>query len=360
MTAHDVVVTVALAVAVAAMGAVVGWLLLNRRIRRWSMRAALTVLIGTPVVVMAVGVSTAAALMVVSGRALAVLLAVTTAAAVAAATAGAVLAVRVERLDDAQRQLSAARERDRAAEAGRRELLAWVSHDLRAPLAAVRAMVEAIEDGVVTDPATIRDYHQRIGQQVDRLSRMVSDLFELSRLNAGGIALHTDPVAIDTVVSEVMTASEPIARRRGVHLTTEVAGRPVALADHRHLVRVVTNLVTNAVRHTPAGGHVWVSSGTTADAVSISVQDECGGIPEHDLDRVFDTGFRGERARTPRDDSGSGIGLAIVRGIVEAHGGSIAVRNSDGGCRFDILLPGSVRSRSENRPMVGRGSLAGR
>ncbi|MFL6136851.1 MAG: sensor histidine kinase [Frankiaceae bacterium] len=339
LTAHDAYVTVGLAVAVAAAGGVAGWLLLDRRARRWSLRAALVVLVGTPVLVMAVGVSVAAALMVVSGHALVLLLAVTAAAAVTAAVAGAVLAVRIERLDDAQRRLAETRDRDRAAEAGRRELLTWVSHDLRAPLAAIRAMVEALDDEVVTDPATVGDYHLRIRREVDRLSRMVGDVFELSRITAGSLQLHPEPVAVDAVVGEVVAAGDSLARRRGVRLASHVAGHPVALADHRHLVRVLTNLVGNAVRHTPEGGGVHVAGADDGDAVLLSVSDGCGGIAEPDLARVFDTGYRGEAARTPRQDGGSGIGLAIARGIVEAHGGTITVRNVDGGCRFDVRLP---------------------
>jgi signal transduction histidine kinase len=318
------------------------------------LRAALAVLIGTPVVVMAVGVSMAAALMVVSGNALALLLAVTATAAVTSIAAGAVLAARIERLDDAHRQLAEARERDLAAEAGRRELLTWVSHDLRAPLAAIRAMVEALDDGVVTDPVTVRDYHLGIRRQVDRLSRMVGDLFELSRINGAALDLDPEAVAVDALLAEAMATGESLARRRAVRLTSDVVGHPVALIDHRQLVRVLTNLIANAVRHTSEGGQVRISGAARGDEVVLAVTDGCGGIAEGDLARVFDTGFRGEAARTPRQDGGSGIGLAIARGIVEAHGGAISVRNVEGGCRFEVRLPAAAssedRARAPDRP----------
>lgn len=343
MTAYDAFVIAGLAAAIALVGGGAGWLLLNRQTHRWSRRAALAVLVGTPVVVTAAGVAAAAALMVVSGHALVVLLVVTAAAAVTAVGAGAVLAVRVERMDDSRRRLAEARERERAAEAGRRELVAWISHDLRAPLAAIRAMVEAIEDDVVTDPLTVRDYHERMRREIDRLSRMVGDLSELSRITAGALELQQGPVDVTAVVAEVVGASEPLARRRGVVLKSDVAGQPVAMADHQHLVRLLMNLVGNALRHTVSGESVELSARVSSSVVVLTVRDHCGGIAESDLPHVFDTGFRGEAARTPHVSAGSGVGLAIVRGIVEAHDGSIGVRNVAGGCQFDVALPGAVR-----------------
>ncbi len=339
MTVQDAFLAFALAVAVAAVGGTAGWLLLNRHARQWSLRPALVVLIATPVAVMVVGVSIAAALMLLSGHALVVLLAVTAAAALAAVGAGVVLGARVERLADAHRRLAEAHDREQATEAGRRELLAWVGHDLRAPLASIRAMAEAIEDDVVTDPATVHDYLRRIRQQTDRLSRMVTDLLDLSRLNTGGLQPDPHAVAVGPVATEVLAASEPLAHRRGVHLDVNVVGAPMAWADQGQLFRVLTNLVANGLWHTPPGGRVRVSCTTDDRSVRLAVEDGCGGIPEADVPRVFETGFRGEAARTPGESAGSGIGLAIVRGVVEAHGGTISVSNVAEGCRFSVSLP---------------------
>jgi signal transduction histidine kinase len=329
ITGHDVLTIVALAGGVAALGTAIGWLLLTRR-RRWSMRAALAVLVGTPVAVSAAGVSAAAALMIVSGHVLAVLLTSTAAAALTAAATGWVLAARVERLADSHARLTETRNRERAIESGRRELVAWISHDLRAPLASIRAMIEAMEDGVVTDAATVSDFHQRIRVQVDRLARMVGDLFELSRITTGVIELHREPVDVRSVVDEVAVANDSLARSLDVRLMTDITGRPVVTADHRHLVRILTNLVGNGLRH------------------------KCGGIPEADLPHVFDTGYRGELARTPRADSGTGLGLAIVQSLVEAHGGTIAVSNVRGGCRFEIRLAVEDDSADPDRPAALR------
>ena len=339
ISAQDVLVVTALAVVVAALGTGIGWLLLNRWARRWSMRAALAVLVGTPVLVVTVGVSAAAALMIVSGHVLAVLLTSTAAAAATAAATGWVLAARVERLADTQRRLAETRDRERAVESGRRELVAWISHDLRAPLASIRAMVDAMDDGVVTDPVTVEDYHQRIRLQVDRLSRMVADLFELSRITTGTLEFHPRQVEVAAVVDEVAAGQDSLARSLGVRLQTEVVGRPIAHADDRHLVRVLTNLVSNGLRHTPPTAAVTVHCADRDGRVVLSVRDGCNGIPDGDLPHVFDTGFRGQPARTPHLGSGSGLGLAIVRSLVEAHGGTITVTNVDGGCRFEIRLP---------------------
>ncbi|MFI1942325.1 sensor histidine kinase [Streptomyces virginiae] len=190
-------------------------------------------------------------------------------------------------------RLAASRERERALEASRRELVAWISHDLRTPLAGLRAMSEALEDGMAADPAR---YHRQIRTEVDRLNAMVGDLFELSRIHAGALSLT--------------------------------------------LTRVLSNLLVNAIRHTPADGTVAIAAERRADSVVVSVTDACGGIPEEDLPRVFDTGWRGTPARTP--PSGAGLGLAIVRGIVEAHAGHANVHNVSGGCRFELTLPAAT------------------
>jgi signal transduction histidine kinase len=307
-------------------------------------------LVGTPVLVVTVGVSAAAALMIVSGRVLAVLLTSTAAAAVTAAATGWVLAARVQRLADAHRRLTEARDRERAIESGRRELMAWISHDLRAPLASIRAMIDAIDDGVVTDQATVEEYHQRIGLQVDRLSRMVADLFELSRITTGRLEFHPQPVDLEAVVTKVVGAHDSLARSLGVRLHTEVVGCPIADADHRHLVRVLTNLVSNGLRHTPAAGAVALHCIPRNGMVVLSVRDGCNGIPQRDLPHVFDTGYRGDPARTPHVGSGSGLGLAIVRSLIEAHGGTISVSNVQGGCRFDIHLPAANASPRRDMP----------
>jgi signal transduction histidine kinase len=241
-------------------------------------------------------------------------------------------------LADTARKLAASREREHALESSRRELVAWVSHDLRTPLASLRAMSEALEDGVADSPDT---YYKQIHNSVDRLSRMVDDLFELSRIQAGNFGVDTERVALDDLVSDCIAALDPLANANRVRLTGRTAGTTTVVGNGRELNRALTNLVANAIRHTRADGIVDVTVTADGGAAEVVVRDECGGIPNSELGRVFDVGFRGESARTPMptNSAGAGLGLAITRGIVEAHGGVVDVHNVDGGCSFVVRLP---------------------
>ncbi|MGW8062260.1 sensor histidine kinase [Streptomyces ziwulingensis] len=244
-------------------------------------------------------------------------------------------------LDALSRELAAtsdrlrqSRERERALEASRRELVAWISHDLRTPLAGLRAMSEALEDGVAADPAR---YLRQIRTEVERLNGMVGDLFELSRIHAGTLPLAPARISLYDLVGDALAGADPLAREHGVRLVGDaVAAVPVEV-DGKEMSRVLGNLLVNAIRRTPADGTVAVAAEPSPAGVVLSVTDGCGGIPEEDLPRVFDTGWRGSHARTP--PAGAGLGLAIVRGIVEAHRGQATVRNIPGGCRFEVTLP---------------------
>jgi signal transduction histidine kinase len=253
------------------------------------------------------------------------------------------LTAEVEQVRNELRSTAAAlaetRERERALESARRELVAWVSHDLRTPLAGLRAMAEALEDGVVDDPDL---YAKRIISSVDRLNRMVEDLFELSRIQAGELSHPTERVELRDLVDDCLATLEPLAVANGVKLTGSVDSPPPVLGSAPELTRALTNLVANGIRHTPDGGQVVVRAAAAGGAAELLVRDECGGLPEEHLDRVFDVGFRGEAARTPQDGlhpPGAGLGLAITRGIVEAHRGTVDVQNTDVGCEFRVVLP---------------------
>ncbi|QTU47456.1 HAMP domain-containing histidine kinase [Streptomyces scabiei] len=234
-------------------------------------------------------------------------------------------------------KLAESRQRERALESSRRELVAWISHDLRTPLAGLRAMAEALEDGVAADPAR---YLTQIRTEVERLNGMVGDLFELSRIHAGALALTPSRVSVYDLVGDALAGVYPLAHEHGVRLVGDrVEPLPVEV-DGREMSRVLGNLLVNAIRRTPADGTVMVAAERSPEGVLLSVSDGCGGIPEEDLPRVFDTGWRGTHARTP--PAGAGLGLAIVRGIVEAHQGRTTVRNIPGGCRFEVVLPAAA------------------
>ena len=169
---------------------------------------------------------------------------------------------------------------------------------------------------------------------------MVDDHVELSRLHTGTAPLTPGTTVLADLVSDALDTARPVAREEVVGLEGEVDEEAARLLCATSLSRVLSNLVANAVRHTPAGGTVRVEGGASGPAgVWIAVSDECGGIPPADLGRIFDVGFRGTRVRSPRDGGGGGLGLSIARGLVEASGGSIEVENRDGGCRFTVQLP---------------------
>jgi signal transduction histidine kinase len=233
-------------------------------------------------------------------------------------------------------KLAESRERERRVDQSRRQLVAWVSHDLRTPLAGLQAMAEALQDGIATDPAR---YHKQIHAEATRLSAMVEDLFELSRLESGTLSLALDLVEVGDLVSDMVASMEPLADACGVQLTGQAGGSLLIRADARELSRALVNLATNAIRHTAENGRVLVTAAAEGDGVLMAVADGCGGIPEADLASVFDTSWRGSAARTPGADGGAGLGLAIVRGIVEAHHGQVSVVNAGDGCRFEIRLP---------------------
>ncbi|MCW2539231.1 MAG: hypothetical protein JWN95_956 [Frankiales bacterium] len=258
-------------------------------------------------------------------------------------------------LDLTARTLAESRERERALESSRRELFAWVSHDLRTPLAGLRAMAEALEDGLASSPER---YHKQIRIEVDRLTGMVDDLFEISRLQSGAPRPRIERVNLTDLVSDCLAALEPVAVLHGVqlvgHATTDIMAE--VSGNGSELNRAVTNLIVNAIRHTVSGGAVTIalttspvdgaaagSVGGASQLAKLTVRDQCGGIAEVDLARVFDVGFRGEPARTPQANlgAGAGMGLAITRGILAAHGGTIDVRNLAGGCAFTVTLPAS-------------------
>jgi signal transduction histidine kinase len=235
------------------------------------------------------------------------------------------------------------RDSERAAEHSRRRLVAFVSHDLRTPLAGIRAVSEAIADGVVPEDE-VRVHAKHIEHESVRLSEMVDDLFEMSKINAGALTPSFDKVALDEVVDDVLAAHRIAAERAGVQLTADLPEQPVrVVGSDRALVRVLSNLVANAIAHTPEGGSVELALGADENSAWARVDDTGVGIDEADLPRVFDVAYRGSNSRVPRSDSslpsGSGLGLAIAAGLVQAHRGTLSAHNLPNGARFEVRLP---------------------
>jgi signal transduction histidine kinase len=291
------------------------------------------------------------------------ILAVSAASATVAVVAGLFLArsisVPVERVRDASKALARGDLHARAPETGpaevtdlamsfnrmaanlerlfdaRRELVAWASHDLRTPLANMQAMLEALEDGL----ASPSDYVPALREQVRVLSLLVDDLFELARIDSGSLTLELEVAPLATLVETCLQGVEAEARQRRIQLGSRVDSTLTARFAPDKVERVLLNLLTNALRHTPSDGSVAVLATSSTDEVQVTVEDSGEGIDGEAERRMFERFWRGDRARSSR---GAGLGLAIARGLVEAHGGRIwAESRPEGGARVSFTLPAS-------------------
>jgi signal transduction histidine kinase len=242
--------------------------------------------------------------------------------------------------DDMAERLEQAFARQRALETSRRELVTAVSHDLRTPLATSRAMVEALADGVVTDPVDVRRYLKLILQEIQHLSRLIDDLFELSQIDSGALRLEPIRLEVADLVLETVAAYQLAAVERDIRLRQELDVDSASIqADPERLQRVLRNLLDNALRHTPPGGAVEVHAGADTAHVTLSVEDSGPGVPPEQLERIFDRFYRGEASRH-RETGGAGLGLAIARGLVQAHHGRIWAEPSGlGGVAIRLELP---------------------
>jgi len=239
-------------------------------------------------------------------------------------------------LDAMAGRLQVAQERERAIEARRRDLITAVSHDLRTPLANLRAMVEAVDDEVVRDPASLQRYSGEMRRSVNQLTDMVDDLFELTQLDAGAIEAETARASLDEVVRSALATVEPQAASKRLSLVSDLHGADDTPCSPR-LARVLQTLLVNAVRHTPADGTVRIDAARRAGRLEVSVEDTGEGILADDLARVFEPFFRVDRARSR---GGAGLGLALAKRIVEALGGRITAASAPNeGSRFAIELP---------------------
>ena len=228
----------------------------------------------------------------------------------------------------------------REMEEARRHLIAAISHDLRTPIASIRVMVEAIDDRVVTDPETIDRYLRAIHGELGRLGSLIDDLFELSQLDAGALKLHLEPGSLRDLLSDTLESLQPQAADKGLRLAGQVDSElPPVVMDAARIQRVLDNLVQNAIRHTPPAGEIVLGAQDVGDGVRVDVVDSGEGVPPADLPHIFERFYRGEKSRA-RGQGGAGLGLAIARGLVEAHGGKIWAQNVPGrGARFSFVLP---------------------
>lgn len=237
-------------------------------------------------------------------------------------------------------ELEAAFARQRALERARRDLTAAVSHDLRTPITSIRAMVEALGDGVVTEPDMVRRYYTNIRAQIENLSTLINDLFELSRLETEQLQLHLEPVNLNDLLSDVAESMQAQAQARNISIRGIFCeDLPLIKAEMVKIQRVLHNLVQNALRHTPEHGSIALETKQVPDGVQVDVIDTGEGIAAEDLPYIFDQFYRGEKSRS-RETGGSGLGLAIAKRIIEAHHGQIWAANKPGhGAQFSFVLP---------------------
>jgi signal transduction histidine kinase len=237
-------------------------------------------------------------------------------------------------------QLQAADQKQREVESMRRDLIAWVSHDLQTPLTSMRAILEALSDGIVDDPETVKRYLNTAQRDVRSLSALIDDLFQMAQLDAGGFPLHRAPASLSDLVSDTLESFTELAKQQGITLEGQVESDvdPIFM-DTQAIGRVLNNLIGNALRHTPPNGRVSVWVRRTGPRVEVTVSDTGEGIRAEDIPHIFERFYRAEKSRN-RGTGGAGLGLAIARGIVRAHGGEIRVESKVGkGTQFTLQFP---------------------
>ena len=238
-------------------------------------------------------------------------------------------------------QLQAADRKQRELEGVRRDLIAWVGHDLQTPLTSMRAILEALSDGVVDEPEMVKRYLLTAQRDVMSLSALIDDLFQMSQLDTGGFPLHRAPSSLSDLVSDTLESFSHLARQQEITLEGHVnPGVDPVMMDTQAIGRVFNNLISNALRHTPREGRVRVSAQRTAFVVEVTISDTGEGIRAQDIPHIFERFYRGDPSRSRNRGTGAGLGLAIARGIVQAHGGDIQVQSEPGkGTQFTFHIP---------------------
>jgi len=257
-------------------------------------------------------------------------------------------------------ELQAVDEEKHKLEQTRRNLVAWVSHDLRTPLANIRVMMEAISDGIIIDEALQRQYIANSLNEIDNLDQLIDDLFELAKLDVKEFRLDYETVALSELLSDVVAALTPKAQVRQITMTCDLPADAdqVSCAPDK-IQRVLSNLIDNAIKYTPPNERILVASHATAEGVQVDVTNTGVTIPAGQLPRLFDTFYRGESSRRRDDDGarGTGLGLAIARGFIEAHSGRIWASSTPTSTTFSFTLPRRrlLRDTGVRRVLAGIG-----
>lgn len=334
---------IALAGGMAALvGAIGAWLTIRlaRRSVAWATLVAPLVVVAS----LAAGIWVTARAMFLSSHDLALVAWLLVASVPIALACGFFVSRAVRQIDRQAVSAAAEREREQSLAQTRTEMVTWASHDLKSPLAGIRVMAEALEDGVAPDPDA---YHQRIRSESDRMAAMVDDLLEMSRLQGAPSPGQFERLNLVEIARDVVAAQVPVASERDVSFALETPQSVVIEADSARLKRALTNVVRNAVLYTEPGSNIGVTVSTHAGVgdgtnyATVGVADECQGLSEEDLSRMFEPGWRGSVARTPGSASGTGVGLTMARAIAQELGGDVSVHRAttQPGCVVSLALP---------------------
>jgi two-component system phosphate regulon sensor histidine kinase PhoR len=220
----------------------------------------------------------------------------------------------------------------------RRELIGNISHEFRTPLAGIKAMAETLRNGTIDDKEAAKDFLVRIDDEVERLTQIVAELTELSRIETGQVELRLEPVDLNQIIEEIIIQLSPQVERQQLSIDKELTtDMPSVQVDKDRIRQTIVNLVHNAIKFTDPGGRITVSTQADGDSVTVAISDTGVGIAKSDLPHVFERFYKGDRARS---GAGTGMGLAIAKHVIEAHGGSIRVQSQEGkGSTFSLNLP---------------------
>ncbi len=226
----------------------------------------------------------------------------------------------------------------------RQEFVGNISHELRTPLASMKAVLETLNEGAIDDRPKLNDFLTMMGGEVDRMTRLVRELAELSRIETGQNKLKIAPVDLNSVIDQAITKLKPQAERKQIDILRQCdPSLPAIPAEEGRIEQVLINLLHNAIKFTPAGGRIIVSAESEGESVVVTVEDTGVGIPAEDLPHVFARFYKADKARS---SEGTGLGLAIAKHIIQAHGGKIWARSEEGrGSTFSFRLPAIVSSQ---------------
>jgi two-component system, OmpR family, phosphate regulon sensor histidine kinase PhoR len=220
----------------------------------------------------------------------------------------------------------------------RREFVGNVSHELRTPLAGIKAIVETLQDGAIEDRPAARDFLNKMNFEVDKMTQMVTELIELTRIETGKAKLNMEYLDLNSIIAEVISRLTPQAQRKDITITTSIKEKaPLVQADRERMQQVISNIIHNAVKFTPQNGTILVETDYSPTGFSVFIKDSGIGISKEDLPHIFERFFKADKSRS---QSGSGLGLAIAKHIVQEHGGKIWVESQEGkGTTFGIDIP---------------------